>query len=323
MDLLALRQFAVLLWKNFTLKRRKFFNLILEVVTILVFPMMLLLFRAIIEMNVTGPYNFTSQPISTLPSFLQNPEEWKLIYVPSNIHVVKEITENVKRNLNISIKVQGFSSESEFEEYVKYDYGSYKVLAAIVFDCDFKNSGDPLPLQVKYHLRFVRIQRTILWPDRIGWKTSFLFPNYPSPGPRNPDHNDGGSPGYIREGFLAVQHALDKAIMLYHESNARQKLFDGISIFVQRFPYPAYSHDGLIWLSGSFLPLMFILMFSPTVLSIVRSIVWEKENRLKEYQLTIGIKNWMLWAAYFCTFFFFYIFIIASICVLFFTKASV
>ncbi|KAB1263383.1 ATP-binding cassette sub-family A member 3 [Camelus dromedarius] len=313
MDLLALRQFAVLLWKNFTLKRRKFFNLILEVVTILVFPMMLLLFRAIIEMNVTGPYNFTSQPISTLPSFLQNPEEWKLIYVPSNIHVLKEITENVKRNLNISIKVQGFSSESEFEEYVKYDYGSYKVLAAIVFDCDFKNSGDPLPLQVrklcsilvvmkikgqsatarpgakffrsqmlvKYHLRFVRIQRTILWPDRIGWKTSFLFPNYPSPGPRNPDHNDGGSPGYIREGFLAVQHALDKAIMLYHESNARQKLFDGISIFVQRFPYPAYSHDGLIWLSGSFLPLMFILMFSPTVLSIVRSIVWEKENRLK------------------------------------------
>ncbi|XP_072798874.1 phospholipid-transporting ATPase ABCA3-like isoform X1 [Vicugna pacos] len=320
MDLLALRQFAVLLWKNFTLKRRKFFNLILEVLTILVFPMMLLLFRAIIEMNVTGPYNFTSQPISTLPSFLQNPEEWKLIYVPSNIDVVKEITENVKRNLNISIKVQGFSSESEFEEYVKYDYGSYKVLAAIVFDCDFKNSGDPLPLQVKYHLRFVRIQRTILWPDRIGWKTSFLFPNYPSPGPRNPDHNDGGSPGYIREGFLAVQHALDKAIMLYHESNARQKLFDGISIFVQRFPYPAYSHDGLIWLSGSFLPLMFILMFSPTVLSIVRSIVWEKENRLKEYQLTIGIKNWMLWAAYFCTFFFFYIFIIASICVLFFTK---
>ncbi|KAB1263385.1 ATP-binding cassette sub-family A member 3 [Camelus dromedarius] len=69
--------------------------------------------------------------------------------------------------------------------------------------------------------------------------------------------------------------------MLYHDSNARQKLFDGISIFVQRFPYPAYPHDGLLWLTGSYLPLIFILMFSPTVLSIVRSIVWEKENRLK------------------------------------------
>nr|XP_031543140.1 LOW QUALITY PROTEIN: ATP-binding cassette sub-family A member 3-like [Vicugna pacos] len=320
MDLLTLKQFAVLLWKNFTLKRRQFFSLIFEVLTALVFPVMLLLFRAIIKLPVNGPYNFTSQPIRTLPPFLQNPREWKLIYVPSKIDVVKEITENVKRNLNIDIRVQGFSSESEFEEYVKYDYGSYKVLAAIVFDCDFKNSDDPLPLQVKYHLRFIRIQRTILWPDTIGWKTSFLFPNHPFPGPRNPDHNDGGSPGYIREGFLAVQHALDKAIMLYHDSNARQKLFDGISIFVQRFPYPAYPHDGLLWLTGSYLPLIFILMFSPTVLSIVRSIVWEKENRLKEYQLTIGIRNWMLWAAYFFTFFVFHIFIIALICMLFFTK---
>uniref|UniRef100_A0A4W2DPR4 ABC transporter domain-containing protein n=1 Tax=Bos indicus x Bos taurus TaxID=30522 RepID=A0A4W2DPR4_BOBOX len=317
MNLLTLNQFAVLLWKNFTLKRRQFFNLILEVLTALAFPMMLLLLRAVIHITVAGPYTFTSQPISTLPSFLQNDERWELIYVPSNIDVVKEITENVKRNLNISIKVQGFSSEIEFEKYIKYDYRAHKVLAAIVFDCDFKNRHDPLPLQVKYHLRFAAIQRTIIWPDETGWKTTLLFPNQPSVGPRNPGHQDGGGPGYIREGFLAIQHALDKAIILYHESSARQ-LFDDISILVQRFPYPAYPDDGLLLLTGSFLPLMFILMFSPTVLSIIRSIVWEKEKRLKEYQLTIGLKSWMIWAAYFFTFFFFYIFIVSMICVLLF-----
>uniref|UniRef100_F1N096 ATP binding cassette subfamily A member 16 n=1 Tax=Bos taurus TaxID=9913 RepID=F1N096_BOVIN len=284
MNLLTLNQFAVLLWKNFTLKRRQFFNLILEVLTALAFPMMLLLLRAVIHITVAGPYTFTSQPISTLPSFLQNDERWELIYVPSNIDVVKEITENVKRNLNISIKVQGFSSEIEFEKYIKYDYRAHKVLAAIVFDCDFKNRHDPLPLQVKYHLRFAAIQRTIIWPDETGWKTTLLFPNQPSVGPRNPGHQDGGGPGYIREGFLAIQHALDKAIILYHESSARQ-LFDDISILVQRFPYPAYPDDGLLLLTGSFLPLMFILMFSPTVLSIIRSIVWEKEKRLKVIQI--------------------------------------
>uniref|UniRef100_A0A4W2DW59 ABC transporter domain-containing protein n=1 Tax=Bos indicus x Bos taurus TaxID=30522 RepID=A0A4W2DW59_BOBOX len=273
MNLLTLNQFAVLLWKNFTLK-------VCKVLTALAFPMMLLLLRAVIHITVAGPYTFTSQPISTLPSFLQNDERWELIYVPSNIDVVKEITENVKRNLNISIKVQGFSSEIEFEKYIKYDYRAHKVLAAIVFDCDFKNRHDPLPLQVKYHLRFAAIQRTIIWPDETGWKTTLLFPNQPSVGPRNPGHQDGGGPGYIREGFLAIQHALDKAIILYHESSARQ-LFDDISILVQRFPYPAYPDDGLLLLTGSFLPLMFILMFSPTVLSIIRSIVWEKEKRLK------------------------------------------
>uniref|UniRef100_A0A4W2C9L5 ABC transporter domain-containing protein n=1 Tax=Bos indicus x Bos taurus TaxID=30522 RepID=A0A4W2C9L5_BOBOX len=206
-----------------------------------------------------------------------------------------------------------------FEKYIKYDYRAHKVLAAIVFDCDFKNRHDPLPLQVKYHLRFAAIQRTIIWPDETGWKTTLLFPNQPSVGPRNPGHQDGGGPGYIREGFLAIQHALDKAIILYHESSARQ-LFDDISILVQRFPYPAYPDDGLLLLTGSFLPLMFILMFSPTVLSIIRSIVWEKEKRLKEYQLTIGLKSWMIWAAYFFTFFFFYIFIVSMICVLLFAK---
>ncbi|XP_047638714.1 phospholipid-transporting ATPase ABCA3-like [Phacochoerus africanus] len=318
MDLLTFNQFAVLLWKNFTLKRRQFFNLMLEILAALVFPVMLLLFRSVVTITAVGPYNFTSQPISTLPSFLKNAEEWKLVYVPSNIDVLKEITENVKRNLNISIQVQGFSSETEFEKHIKHDFDSQKVLAAIVFDYDFKNSSDPLPLQVKYRLRFSGIERTVFWPDRQGWKTSLLFPNFPSGGPRNPSYQDGGSPGYIREGFLAVQHALDKAIMLYHDSSAKEKLFDGISIFVQRFPYPAHPQDRLFLLTGDFFPLMFILMFAPTVLSIMRFIVWEKESRLKEYQLTIGLKNWMIWTAYLFTFLLFYIFIICSICVLFF-----
>uniref|UniRef100_A0A287AXQ3 ATP binding cassette subfamily A member 16 n=1 Tax=Sus scrofa TaxID=9823 RepID=A0A287AXQ3_PIG len=212
--------------------------------------------------------------------------------------------------------VQGFSSETEFEKHIKHDFDSEKVLAAIVFDYDFKNSSDPLPLQVKYRLRFSGIERTVLWPDRQGWKTSLLFPNFPSGGPRNPSYQDGGSPGYIREGFLAVQHALDKAIMLYHDSSAKETLFDGISIFVQRYPYPAHPQDRLFLLTGDFLPLMFILMFAPTVLSIMRFIVWEKESRLKEYQLTIGLKNWMIWTAYLFTFLLFYIFIICSICVL-------
>ncbi|XP_054570373.1 phospholipid-transporting ATPase ABCA3-like isoform X2 [Eptesicus fuscus] len=281
MDFLTFNQFVVLLWKNFTIKRRHYINLLFEVLTAAVFPILLLLFRSFNNVNIEGPRYYNPIPISGLPSFLKNPQEWELIYVPSNINVVKEIIENVKRNLNISIRVHGFYSESEFETYVKYDYTSHKVLAAVVFDNDFKNINDSLPLQVKYHLRFVRRQRTVLSPKESGWKTSLLFPIHPTLGPRNPADNDGGRPGYIREGFLAVQHALDKAIMLYHGDRAAQKLFDGISVLVQRFPHPAYSEDGLLKIISTFLPLMFLLMFSPTVLSIMRTLVSEKEKRLK------------------------------------------
>ncbi|XP_014391344.1 PREDICTED: ATP-binding cassette sub-family A member 3, partial [Myotis brandtii] len=197
MDFLTFNQFAVLLWKNFTIKRRHYINLLFEVLTAVVFPMLLLLFRSFATIQVAGPQYFKPLRISGLPSFLQNPQEWELIYVPSNINVVKEIIENMKRNLNISIKVKGFYSESEFEKYVKYDYKSQKVLAAIVFDNDFENINDSLPLQVKYHLRFVRIPRTIQHSGPSDWKTSLLFPIHPFSGPRNPNNQDGGSPAHL------------------------------------------------------------------------------------------------------------------------------
>ncbi|XP_077616690.1 uncharacterized protein LOC144228657 [Crocuta crocuta] len=44
-------------------------------------------------------------------------------------------------------KVRGFASELEFEKFIKYYYGPHKIMAAIIFDCNFKSSSDPLPLQ--------------------------------------------------------------------------------------------------------------------------------------------------------------------------------
>ncbi|XP_038957108.1 phospholipid-transporting ATPase ABCA3-like isoform X2 [Rattus norvegicus] len=320
MNQLLLNQLTVLLWKNFTLKKRQVLSTVMEVLAALLFVIMLLIFRALTDMNIAGPYHFTPQPIATMPSFIKDAQEWELIYIPSEIDVVTEIIEDVKRNLNITIKVRGFPSEVEFEEYILFDYTSQKVLAAIVFDCDFKNKTDPLPLQVKYHLRFVGAQRTIWWPDKIGWKTRLLFPNHPSLKPRNPNYLDGGSPGYIKEGFLAVQHAVDKSIMLYHESRAGKELFENIDTLVQRFPYPSHPQDKLLWISSPFIPLMFILMFSSIVLSIMRSIVFEKEKRLKEYQLIMGLRNWIIWMGYFFTFFPLYVAIIFLICILLFIQ---
>ncbi|KAK2106995.1 hypothetical protein P7K49_016509, partial [Saguinus oedipus] len=125
------------------------------------------------------------------------------------------------------MKVLGFSSEEEFEDYIKQKKNSENVLASIVFDHDFKNSNDPLPLKVKYYLRFSNDKKSNKLDNIYGkssWLTNFLFPSVPSVGPRNNDDNE-GSPGYISEGFLFVQHALDKAIMRYHSSQAAETLF--------------------------------------------------------------------------------------------------
>ncbi|CAO2583069.1 Phospholipid-transporting ATPase ABCA3, partial [Lemmus lemmus] len=47
-----------------------------------------------------------------------------------------------------------------------------------------------------------------------------------------------------------------------------------------------------------------------------------KEKRLKEYQLIIGLRNWIIWAGYFFTFFPLYVIIILLICVLLFVKIA-
>nr|KAF6490078.1 hypothetical protein HJG59_010433 [Molossus molossus] len=325
MNLLALNKFMVLLWKNFTLKRRQFIAIVVEIIVTLLFAGILLLTRKIGVISQNGPYYYPFQPVDKLPVFLgKNPPSglWELAFVPSKSVVVKNIVETVKRDLHYNFEVKGFSSEKDFENYIKQANNSERVMVAFVFDHEFKNSHDPLPLKVKYYLRLSSLQRNRhVNYFRLGsWDTGSLFPRSPSFGPRNPEHADGGDPGYITEGFLVMQHALDKAIMKYHNQAASQKLFRDVQVFVQRFPYPAYYHDSFFPFFGSFIPLVILFIFTTNYLTLIQAIVWEKEHQLKEYQLMIGLSNWMLWAAYFFTFLILYSIIIFLMCLIFFVK---
>ncbi|KAL4693465.1 hypothetical protein H8957_002629 [Semnopithecus entellus] len=328
MDFSEAKKFMVLLWKNFILKRRRCIALVVEMVLTFLFSAALLAVRSVIVIKKNGPFDFAAQPVDEVPFYitasLASAFPLELAYVPSRSTVVQGIIERVKMDLNPQMKVLGFSSEEEFEDYVKEVNNSEKVLAAIVFDHDFKNSNDPLPLKVKYYLRFSNEKKSNMLEnvyEEGSWLTDFLFPPIPSVGPRNQDEN-GGSPGYISEGFLFVQHSLDKAIMQYHSGQAAEMLFSSVSVFVQRFSYPSYYHDFFFMFSGIFIPLVLVCIFSLNHLTLVQSLVWEKENRLKEYQLMIGVSNWMLWVAYFFTFLCLYSIIIIFMCIVFFVKVK-
>ncbi|XP_024416312.2 phospholipid-transporting ATPase ABCA3-like [Desmodus rotundus] len=327
MDLLGLNKFMVLLWKNFILKRRQFIAIVVEIILILLFAGVLLLTRKFMVIKKNGPFNYSLQPVDELPAFLRgipSSGQWEFAFVPSKSVVVKNIVETVKKDLHYNFKVQGFSSERDFEDYMKQENNSERVMVAFVFDHEFKNSDDPLPLKVKYYLRFSSFQRNkyVGFFRLRSWETDALFPTSPSMGPRNEYDSSGGSPGYITEGFLVMQHALDKAIMKYHNHPAAKMLFRDVHVLVQRFPYPIYYHDYFFTFFGIFIPLVILFMFAMNHLTLIQSIVWEKENRLKEYQLMIGLSNWMLWAAYFFTFLTLYSGVIFLMCLIFFAKVK-
>uniref|UniRef100_A0A4W2DWU2 ABC transporter domain-containing protein n=1 Tax=Bos indicus x Bos taurus TaxID=30522 RepID=A0A4W2DWU2_BOBOX len=285
-------------------------SLIVEISMTVLFCSLILLLRKHSKREFTQATLFQSLPLNKLPAFLTNKKkDYELVYVPSGSDAAKNITEKVKDDLNANLTVRGFPSEEDFEKYIKYENQSVLVLAAIIFDHEFKNSNDRLPLKVKYRLRFHSIKNT-------PWFTELLFPVNPSRGPRNPSSTEGGSPDYYKGGFLLVQHALDKAIIVYHNGRAAEMLFANVNIFVSRFPYPTYYKDNFFLSFLSLFPLAVLLIFSLTELTLIRTIVMEKETRLKEYQFMIGLSNGMLWASYFVTFLLMFLIIVCILCVI-------
>ena len=111
------------------------------------------------------------------------------------------------------------------------------------------------------------------------WNTQFTFPVLQVPGPRNKNASHGGPPFYFEAGFLAIQHAVDVAIMKYRYKGKIDMLNTTVS--VKRFPYPDYTHDNFVLVIQTSLPLLLMLSLIFTALNIVRDVVYEKEKKLK------------------------------------------
>uniref|UniRef100_A0A8C2JYU2 ATP-binding cassette, sub-family A (ABC1), member 3b n=1 Tax=Cyprinus carpio TaxID=7962 RepID=A0A8C2JYU2_CYPCA len=311
----------ILLYK-YRIKRQILVTLV-EIALPLLFSAILIVLRQKVSfINYPNATRYHSFPLSDLPPNLcfQN---LQLAYVPANASVVRQITEDVQQ-------MRGFETEEQLEEFVKTDPKSGKILAAIVFEHQFTHDDEPLPLQVSYHLRFTYSPRNAPLREKselnpnsdLDWHTLSLFPLFQLPGPREQHEPDGGTPGYYREGFLQVQHAVDRAIMKAYNSTAAAALLKRAQVLLARFPYPAFIYDVFILAIQNQLPLLLVLSFTYTSLNIVRAVVQEKERKLKEYMRMMGLSNWLHWSAWFLMFFLFLSISIFFVTVLICVKVS-
>ncbi|KAL7979133.1 hypothetical protein Chor_015157 [Crotalus horridus] len=320
--MVVLRQFGLLLWKNYILQKRKILVTLIEVCLPLLFAAILIGLRhRVHSVNHPNATLYHSKQVDRLPSFFHRWHSgvpWELAYVPSNNTAVESIAEAVEKALEINIKglhlggvacVPGFNNRSG------------NVLAGLVFENCVANSQDPLPLQVSYRLRFKYSPRNAPPSERTGlnpnldrdWNTHYLFPLFQLPGPREAKSDDGGTP---------VQHVVDKAIIQYHVNNSTSSLLDRVTVTVRRFPYPPYVNDLFLLAIQNQLPLLLMLSFTYTSLNIVRAVVHEKEKKLKEYMRMMGLSNWLHWSAWFLLFFLFLLVSIFFVTILFCVKVS-
>ena len=272
-------QFLLLQWKNWTLQKRGVVKTIFEIGLPLFFVLILVLLRVTrIKDEQEDAITYTAFDVGSMPSGLETFRH--LAFTPNTTEVAK-IMSTLSTKLNFAVP-RGFTTESEMVDFLSSSFVQEKsksgFLGGIVFDT---TPSDP---EIRYKIRLnsrernSKKQRENLFQDQsTSWHTKFMFPQFQHPGPRNKDSNYGGPPSYHDEGFLTLQLAIDSAIMEYKTKKANLN----VTVCVRRYPYPDYINDPFILVIQQSLPVLLMLSLIFTALNIVRSIVHEKERKLK------------------------------------------
>ncbi|KAL3869286.1 hypothetical protein ACJMK2_041989, partial [Sinanodonta woodiana] len=142
-----------------------------------------------------------------------------------------------------------------------------------------------LPTHIAYKIR--------MDSDKVD-STKRVMDKYNRPGPRRKPPFD---TKYITYGFAYIQDMLEHAIIELQTGIGT--LQDGVGIILQQFPYPCYIEDKFVNAISRTLPLFMVLAWVLTTAMLCKSIVYEKENRLKEVMKIMGLGNLVHWVAWF------------------------
>ena len=275
-----LKQLGLLMWKNFMLQRRRPVGTLVQIglpffMSLIYLLIRLYLIDATRYSAITWPeYNISTPPLTLKTSF-------SIGYAtPNGSELSQEFINNLTYYLNKdtypnqTIDLQHFPSESVMVNKIidSSDHNSRKCIGGIYFTTLPGNKQGVFD----YTLRFTipKNKKNPLAKNGHEWLTKYVFPKFQLPQPRNNDSAVGDHPSYYKAGFLFTQYAVDRAIVSQFGA-------EPATVLMQKFPFPSYIQDAFIFIIQQFMPNFFVIAFIYTALVIVRSIVYEKEKRLK------------------------------------------
>ncbi|XP_042675862.1 retinal-specific phospholipid-transporting ATPase ABCA4 isoform X2 [Centrocercus urophasianus] len=183
-------------------------------------------------------------------------------------------------------KFEGYHDETQLTHQALHLLEENKFWAGVVFP-DIDPTRKTLPLHVKYKIR--------MDIDAVE-KTNKIKDRYWDPGPRADPVDD---LRYIWGGFAYLQDMIEHGII---KTQTNTEVPQGI--YLQQMPYPCFVDDVfMITLNRSF-PIFMVLAWIYSVSMTVKSIVLEKEKRLKEAMKNRGITNGVIWCTWFLDSFF-------------------
>ncbi|KAH0618397.1 hypothetical protein JD844_017546 [Phrynosoma platyrhinos] len=203
---------------------------------------------------------------------------WMNIFNVTNqvLHIVHQYLECLTLD-----KFEGQADETEVTDRALCLLEENKFWAAIVFP-DLDPTARQLPPHVKYKIR--------MDIDAVE-KTNKIKDRYWDPGPRADPIDD---LRYIWGGFAYLQDMIEHGII---KTQTGTEVPPGI--YLQQMPYPCFVDDVfMVTLNRSF-PIFMVLAWIYSISMIVKSIVLEKEMRLKEALKNRGVTNGVIWSTWF------------------------
>ncbi|CRK89801.1 CLUMA_CG003438, isoform A [Clunio marinus] len=290
-------KFLLLSWKNWIIQLRHPIQTVFEVLVPVFVCTLLIVIRGLVDVSeVKDDFRYLPLEIDEL-SYEMRVGNFSTIlaYSPEN-EVLGRIVQRAADQFEFSVIAQ--ENAVALQGYAM----TFEPFASIEFEDSLKDIVE-LPAEITYALRFPAELRTDneLQQQFAGfaynWGTNFKFGSEFTIGPRNPSFNDGGAPpGYINQGFIQIQNAIDKQII--HETS-NLTLEDLPKLFIRRFPYPSYVLDIVGFILEFALPSLFLIGFLYNNINIIKYITIEKELQLKEAMKIMGLPSYMHWIAWF------------------------
>lgn len=261
-------KFRLLTWKNWMIQYRHPIQTIVELAIPILCCSLLVLIRGLVEIKDYPEYRY--QPMNTSYvdiMYFKGDYNLKLAYSPAN-PILESVVRTAADRLGF-IDIDSCIDAASLQTFAILN----DPFAGIEFDDDLKDIT-VLPDNLTYALRFPAELRGLSKQEAafagfsFNWATNFKLSNEFSTGPRNRKDNDGGMPpGYLNQGFIAVQNAIERSIIAVSSS----LLADDIpEIFIQRYPYPAYQEDILLKILEFFLPFLILISFFYSSTNIIK-----------------------------------------------------
>ncbi|XP_070191694.1 phospholipid-transporting ATPase ABCA3-like [Littorina saxatilis] len=293
------KQLKLLMWKNFLLYIRRPCTLVFEIGFPIFFAIIMVAIRMLISRKTVD--SSTYYPAVNLHTPSIYPTNMEIGYVP-NYTAVDNVMDDVIINFNSfsgsSATRVGFASESDLLTY--YTTNTDILRLAVVFYG--VTSGGTLPNDISYSIRPAT-------NDSQKWYTENTYPFLQSNAPRV-----GAGPEYITSGVAFLQTLVGESIIREWGGAGVSNTYE---MFAQRMPYPPYYEDGMIVVIQTQLPLFILLSFILTVIQTTKSIVMEKERRIKESMKLMGLKAAAHWTSWFLTTFLYLVIAMAVYAILF------